>query len=236
MPLGLAEQVYWRRPERVARRPHNHRPFRRRETRHLLDVCRKVHARWTGMGVATRPWFQVDRGGDFHQLLRWAIARDVWLTVRARHDRRVVDPLGTKLWEALGRRLPCTFLHVALPATEARAARGASLMVRAARVRIELKDWSGSWVTRFTLGAVLVEEVGTVPVGEAGVSWMLLTTHPVETEADVLGVVRGYTARWAIEKDQPWRTSSGVLYLAPRGGLRARSAVDSALPLAVVAA
>jgi hypothetical protein len=234
VPLGLADLLFWHRQEKVARTPHNRRPFRHKETRHLLTVCRRIHERWKAMGVATRPWFQVDRGGDVHQLLRWAIADHAWLTVRATHDRRVIDPMGSKLWEALGRRLPCTFLHVTLPANKTRAARGATLMIRAASVCIEIKDWSSSWKRRFTLGAVLVQEVGTVPKGEAGVEWMLLTTHPIETDADVLAVVRGYTARWSIEEFH--RTWKSGLCAVEDTQLRSAAAIEKwATLLATVA-
>lgn len=234
VPLGLADQTSWRRSERGPRKRHNQRSFRRRESRHYLTICRRVHARWRAMGVQARPWFQVDRAGDMHPLLRWAVAHDAWLTVRARHDRRVIDPMGAKLWEALGRRLPVTFLYVSLPATAARAARGATLMVRAARVCIEAKDWAGSWTERFALGAVLVEEVGTVPEGEEGVAWMLLTTHPIDTAEDAVAVVRGYTARWSVEEfHKTWKSG---LCAVEDTQLRSAEAIDKwATLLAAVA-
>lgn len=234
VPLGLADQLSWRRAERVARKPHNRRPFRRRESRYFLTLCRRIHARWRAMGVTARPWFQVDRGGDMHPLLRWAVAQQVWLTVRAKHDRRVIDPLGGKLWEALESRLPVTFLSVWLPATATRAARQATLMVRAARVCIEAKDWAGSWTERFPIGAVLVQEVGTVPEGEEGVEWMLLTTHPLETVEDAVAVVRGYTARWSIEDfHKTWKSG---LCAVEDTQLRSADAIDKwATLLAAVA-
>jgi|JI9StandDraft_1071089.scaffolds.fasta_scaffold100856_1 hypothetical protein len=234
VPLGLADQLSWRRTERVARKRHNQRPFQRRESRYFLTLCRRIHARWRAMGVTARPWFQVDRGGDMHPLLRWAVAHQVWLTVRAMHNRRVIDPLGSKLWEAMGRRLPLTFVSVWLPATETRAARQATLMVRAARVRIEAKEWSGSWTAQFPMGAVLVQEVGTVPADEEGVEWMLLTTHPLDTVEDAVAVVRGYTARWSIEEfHKTWKSG---LCAVEDTQLRSAEAIDKwATLLAAVA-
>lgn len=234
VPLGLADQIAWRRAERASRRRHNQRAFRRRESRHYLAICRRVHARWKAMGVAARPWFQVDRAGDMHPLLRWAVRERAWLTVRAQHDRRVIDPLGHKLWEALGERLPVTFLSVRLPATAKRSARQATLMVRAARVCVEAKDWAGSWTERFPIGAVLVQEVETVPAGEEGVEWMLLTTHPLDTVGDVVAVVRGYTARWSVEEfHKTWKSG---LCAVEDTQLRSAEAIDKwATLLAVVA-
>lgn len=199
VPLGLADLVSWRRGERAPRRSNNQRPFARRESRHLLTLCQNVHARWRAHGVATRPWFQVDRAGDFHQLLRWAIHNDVWLTARAQHDRCVRDAHGRKLWEALGARPPRTGFTLDVPAAHARAARVAALSARADVMEIELRDWSGSRVRRFRLNAVLVREEGRVPRGAERLAWMLLTTHPIATTADVLAVARGYATRWSIE-------------------------------------
>jgi hypothetical protein len=46
--------------------------------------------------------------------------------------------------------------------------------------------------------AVLVKEVGGPPADT--LEWMLLTTHPIETRAQVLDVVRCYCLRWRIEE------------------------------------
>lgn len=50
-----------------------------------------------------------------------------------------------------------------------------------------------------TLNVVDVKEVDT-PEGEEPVSWRLLTTEPIATEADVCRVVDIYRARWLIEE------------------------------------
>ena len=44
----------------------------------------------------------------------------------------------------------------------------------------------------------VVEE--KAPEGEKPIDWMLLTTEPIETEADVLAVIDYYRARWVIEE------------------------------------
>ena len=125
-------------------------------------------------------------------------------------------------------------MSVWLPATETRAARQATLMVRAARVRIEAKEWSGSWTAQFPMGAVLVQEVGTVPADEEGVEWMLLTTHPLDTVEDAVAVVRGYTARWSIEEfHKTWKSG---LCAVEDTQLRSAEAIDKwATLLAAVA-
>jgi hypothetical protein len=48
------------------------------------------------------------------------------------------------------------------------------------------------------LNAVLAREVGGPPATR--LSWMLLTTEPIETLGEVAEIVRGYTFRWRIEE------------------------------------
>lgn len=207
VPFGLADLIAWRRPERPSRRPYKKRPFAQRETRHMLALCQRVHTRWRREGVATRPWFQVDRAGDFHQLLRWALRVDAWVTVRAQFDRRVRDPLGSKLWEALGARPACAAFELQVPRAHGRAERSATLEVRTDLIEIELKNWSGSGARYFSLHAVLVREVGALPRGVDRLEWMLWTTFPVTTAKDALAVAEGYATRWSIESfHKTWKS------------------------------
>lgn len=52
--------------------------------------------------------------------------------------------------------------------------------------------------TTITVNAVLCEEVNP-PSGEDAICWMLVTTLPIETEADVQRVISAYCVRWQIE-------------------------------------
>jgi hypothetical protein len=68
--------------------------------------------------------------------------------------------------------------------------------------------------------AVYVKETGH---GDDPLEWMLLTTHPIATHADVLEVVRAYALRWRVEEFH--RTWKRGLCRVEDTQLRSRSAI-----------
>src|SRR5205814_7565827 len=106
---------------------------------------------------------------------------------------------------------------VALPRTDERAARRATLEVRRAQVVLVpppravgvIDRW---WTTHpavehlapqklqpVRVGIVLVTEVGA-PDGATPVRWLLLTSLPVETAEQALACVGYYRLRWIVER------------------------------------
>lgn len=86
---------------------------------------------------------------------------------------------------------------VSLPRTAKRKAREAELEIRAVRVTLK-PPHARSRLATVTLSVVLVEEVGG-PGDGTDVSWLLLSTLPIESVDEVLCVVDYYVARWTIE-------------------------------------
>ena len=84
-----------------------------------------------------------------------------------------------------------------LSATPKRAARQARLEIRAITVEVK-PPHARSKLPSVTHHVVLVEEVGG-PGDETDVSWLLLTTLPIETVDDILRVIDSYVARWTVE-------------------------------------
>ena len=84
-----------------------------------------------------------------------------------------------------------------LPQTPKRAARKAQLEIRALRVTVK-PPHARSRLPTVTLNVVLVEEVNG-PQDGTDVSWLLLTTLPIDSIEDVLRVIDYYVARWTIE-------------------------------------
>jgi hypothetical protein len=136
------------------------------------------------------------------------------ITVRATHDRRL-DEQVDGLWDALERSPSVAMMTIDVPArpptrkrrreggnrrvtwrTPPRPARRAKLHVRTAAVPLALKTREGRALT-VPLYAVLVQETSA---GADPLEWMLLTTRPVQSRAEALEVVRGYTLRWRIEE------------------------------------
>jgi hypothetical protein len=62
-----------------------------------------------------------------------------------------------------------------------------------------------------TYNVVLVQEVGG-PGDGTDVSWLLVTTLPIDTNERILAVLQYYLARWTIEVSQAECVSSAGLY------------------------
>jgi hypothetical protein len=209
--LGLGAQHWWMRShQRVSSRLR--RTLRQRETHHWLDVIEDVLHTIAREGAGTRPWFQLDRGGDFKELLAVATDSDgwrdrAWLTVRATTDRRVVDRGGPTVRRALTSRGARLSYELNVPARPGRPARHAVLDVHAAILPVAVRG-EGEHRTRLTrLGAVLVRETGKLARGVPPIDWLLWTTHPVATTKDVRAVVTGYATRWRIEEfHRTWKS------------------------------
>jgi hypothetical protein len=86
---------------------------------------------------------------------------------------------------------------VQLCETPRRAARQCTLEVRALTVTVKQPN-ARNHLPAITHNVVLVQEIEG-PGDETEVCWLLLTTLPIETVADVLRVVSYYVARWKIE-------------------------------------
>jgi hypothetical protein len=216
-PLGIAHQVYWAR--RGRKRPGgkqggraDRRHFSSKESRHWVDTTKRVAHEFEQHAPATMPWFQLDRGGDIRQVLQQAHEQGLMLTVRASADRRLwseADEPRRYLRECMLSQPVQGCQVIRVPGSAKRQARIATLMVRFARVELDLHNDRGKQRRRVGVGAVLVREVDTTPAGEAPIEWLLLTTHPVASLADAELVVHGYATRWAIEEfHKTWKTDA----------------------------
>ncbi len=109
------------------------------------------------------------------------VSRHTWHKV---FDQVQVSPLRTRH-------------QIELHETPQREARLATLEIRAIQVQVKPPNHrSGEPI--ITHNMVLVQEVNG-PDDGTDVSWMLMTTLPIETVEDVLRVVDYYVARWTIE-------------------------------------
>ena len=214
-PLGICGQRMWVREQR-SRLEGSERSASTddRETRFWMDLLQSTQADFADVAPDCRPWFQLDRGADCWPVLDAAHRLNLLLTVRSAHDRRL-DGRTRLLWSELSRRPVSAHLRITVPArpparrrerrngqrihwmTPPRPARIAKLALRAAAVPVVLTTIKGRTST-VELNAVFVRELDR-PADDR-LEWMLITTHPVRTRAEVLAVVRGYTLRWRIEE------------------------------------
>jgi hypothetical protein len=194
-PLGLLDLEFW------SRRPHNtHSRFVRRAAQHTemahwqTVIERVAHA---AADASVRPWLVIDREGDCAQLLRAAADAGAHFTIRAAQDRRLADE--PRRLHAHLRRQPIIGKHfVDVPRSRARAARTASLDVRAARVTLDLPEHETNGRTPLTVQVVWARE-HHAPRAGGRLDWMLLTDRPILDYVDAVAVIESYCQRWRIE-------------------------------------
>ena len=124
--------------------------------------------------------------------------------IRAKEDRSTLErdwEVGPAAYvkvrdEVSGSKLLAT-RTIELSATPKRAARQAHLEIRALTVEVK-PPHARAHLPSVTHNVVLVEEVGG-PGDGTEVSWLLLTTLPIETLDDILRIIDYYVARWTVE-------------------------------------
>lgn len=186
------------------RRP---RPTPALETRgQRLSRPRKSQAWAAALRTAGRPpaecrWIYVaDRESDFYEPLRLCQQQGVDLVVRAGYDHRLADEL-VHLQEAAAQGPVLGQMLVELRARGGQAARQAEVEIRSREVTVDGPWRPGGWQAPLAkLKAVEVRE-NDPPVGvKEPLHWLLLTSLPCDTWAQVQRVVGYYTARWWIEE------------------------------------
>lgn len=206
MPVGLGAQTWWVRGDRPKIRKEK-RLLEEKETRHWLTAMQHVIDAAKQVVEPPPLWFQLDRGGDFREMLQWIAELQHWVTVRAAHDRRIESADEAYLWDTVAEKRPLGTFTLDVPEGRKRKARQAQIVVRACPTTIILKHrWTNErWPVQ--LYAVLAREEGTTPPGEEPIEWMLHTNRKVTTFRHARLVVRGYAMRWRIEEfHKTWKS------------------------------
>jgi hypothetical protein len=204
--IGIAGQAMYVRAKGAAQ------GLRERESRHWLDVLESVETRLAGADV--RAWLVMDRAFDSNEVLALAAKLGSLITIRSRAKRKL--DTGASLWPTLSRAPIRARKAIEVPAgtspvekrrhvdgkicwtySPPRKARVAKVVIRAAEVGLCCPIQNGRRLPLMKINAVLVRETGRSK--DDRIEWLLLTTHPIRTRADVLEVVRTYTLRWRIE-------------------------------------
>ena len=210
-PIGLTAQRMWVREARSQRKAKG-APALGGENLHWLETLESNRRAFADIEGAT-PWYQLDRGADCWQVLLYADKTRSLLTVRAAHDRRLDDevarlwgtlestPVRARQWVEVPTRAPLKVKRREGKQRHTRYIergkdRRVKLEIRASRVPIRVKPpQSGPIIVE--INAVLARERNGKR-GEA-IEWMLLTTAPILSRANVLEVVKGYAFRWRVE-------------------------------------
>lgn len=200
-PEGVLDLQFWARKARPTKRSRSRRRrCRQTEMRHWSAAVERTTEVLEAHAPAVRPWFVMDREADETALLRELTGSDARFSIRAAQNR-VVEFRGKrrKLFSAVRASKPLGRRVVWLGKTPKRqAARRAVLELRSTRLTLLLPTYAGH-DKRAPI------EVGVVEARERGhrrdqLHWVLLTSAPVATRADVERVVDSYVARWRVEE------------------------------------
>ena len=184
--------------------------------RRTLPIEQKESFRWlNGYRLASKlanecPETQVvnvaDREADIYDIFLEAEqhATPADFIIRAKEDRCTLehDPdSGPAVYRKVRAEVSASDIRttriIDLPQTPKRGARKAELEVRAIRVTVK-PPHARSRLPSVTYNVVLVEEVNG-PQDGTDVSWLLITTLPIDSVEDILRVIDYYAARWSIE-------------------------------------
>jgi len=217
-PIGVLGMKTWVRTEKKysrGTRAEYLRRLRRDPTKESLrwgDLVEDVEAKLVG----SRAIHVMDRESDSYVLLARMSAADARFVIRATAKRKLFpigpdEPVAGEYddWkdfpDIVEREVPLSprkkstpYLHAGrFPVREGRLAK-----MRFAAKKIRVKRCSNiprKWPSFLELNAVRVYEIDA-PAGEEPVEWLLLTTEPIGTPAEVARVVDIYRARWTIEE------------------------------------
>jgi len=201
--LGVLDQQVWVRSERkVTQGESCHaRKKRKRESEHWPEGQRRVNDLFQGVEKRPRLIATFDREGDIFEAFEEIVRLGHSCIIRAIHNRLVDTDGASKEYSLDSVEHAPVVGHrtVEVPARPGRAARVAKMEIRAKSLALRPprnRDRRGDSIELNVVAAMECQP----PEGVEPLVWYLITREPIETEADVLAVVRGYEARWLIEE------------------------------------
>ncbi len=120
------------------------------------------------------------------------------LLIRAEHDRKVVDHPSKSLKAAIGQTEAAGEMKVEIPRAKDCSVRIATLTIRYATFTI--KAPTNSQLQPISVNVIWACEDNPSDEVVSPVSWLLLTTLPIECLSDAVRYVRWYSYRWLIER------------------------------------
>jgi hypothetical protein len=200
LALGLLHQSFWSRP--FDQKPHNGNQRKRaiddKESYKWLEGIQAAEAAIDGLAPADRPRLIhiFDREGDVHEVMEYISDSPHGAIIRAAQNRSVVGEIDAAF--AAIAATPRLGVHrLDRPSQSGTKRRAAQLELRSVKLTTAS---SHNYPKRQPISWTLVEarEVDP-PVGTEPLHWLLWTTEPAGTLAEVVELVRQYGLRWRIE-------------------------------------
>lgn len=197
-PLGLLHQYSWSRLERSGRRAtYKRKPTAQKENQRWLDTAKAAT-----VGVKeTVTLVQVgDREADFYDFLAQPRQAHHHLLIRAVQNRHVQHELGYLL-PTIQQAPELSRSSLPIQRRGDRPAYLAQLSLRAMRLTLDVPKHhpQAKQFQPIEMNVLWVQELDP-PTGQAAISWLLLTTLPIDDAQEAWQCVQWYSYRWLIER------------------------------------
>jgi len=216
VPLGVVAAKIWSRdPAEFAKSQEE-----KRRARKAAPIEDKESVRWlegyqsacalAAETPATTIVAVSDSEGDIYECLQAGDGGAADYIIRGCHDRTLLEEDHPLLWQTLACKAVLGTIEIRVSKRDAstgdktkkrkqpRAARMARVTVRAARVLLHGPRRPGQKLPDIFVHAILVKEEKP-PAGAEPIEWLLLTSLPIATFAEVTTVLDYYCCRWEIE-------------------------------------
>lgn len=191
--LGVSSIITWCRDELLAEQSKKKpRGIEEKESIRWIDTAMNAKKNISEVKMIT---VVGDRESDIFEVFERVPDKRTHLIVRASHDRILEG--GEKISECLSGIDSAGTHEIELPAiTGKRKARKATLSIKYTKISM-CKKGSEKPLSIF---CVCAREISIVPKGETAISWVLLTTHVVDSLGRAIQILTWYTWRWIIEQ------------------------------------
>lgn len=205
VPLGLIDQCYWVRGDYMRgtieerTKKNLRRPFEDKQGANFVRAASRAMSRLEDSGVT--PWVVIDREGDNREILSVLHLMPCHFTVRGTKNRSLSKSSDEQnVRESLELEKPRLQQQVAIGRSGARAARSATVEVRAKKVTLQFGANPLAPSEQLEVHAVLIREVEVTSNRTDALNWLLYTNAPIDTKAALAKVVASYRARWRVEE------------------------------------
>lgn len=205
IPLGTVFMELWKRGEKGVSAEHATKPIEEKESYRWIEGYQAA-CDIQAQAQETLIVSIADREGDIYELfiemLDYAPSQRAAWIVRAAQNRLVEDETQRKLKEQLQKSPVLGETELTIPARNGKPAGEIRQAIHAKTVTLKPPDRTkaikGFKLPSITINAVLAEEINPTK-GEKAITWLLLTSLPVNSLEQALTILQWYTARWEIE-------------------------------------
>jgi len=216
VPLGIVAATIWSRdPEEFAKSQEEKRLARRAKPIEEKESVRWLQGYQSACDLAAQtPDTTIvavsDSEGDIYECIQAGVDGAAEFIIRGCQDRAVLEDECPLLLQTLACKAVLGTMEINVSRRDAstgdttkkrkqaRSGRIARVTIRAARVLLRAPARPGLKLPHVHVNVVLVREENP-PAGEEAIEWLLVTSLPIETYAEVLTVISYYCCRWEIE-------------------------------------